>query len=145
MEKEMATHSSILAWRIPWTEEGYNPQDCNESDMIDVAQHREQKMTLNICNMININIFILFMMKRVQRAGDGDITGGGKTVPLLQKTPINYTQKRSRSPQGRLSHPENGNQLSEFASSSHSYRAYTSFSRCWQVKLLFQFLSRFLT
>ena len=33
----MATHSSILAWRIPWTEEGYNPQDCNESDMIDVA------------------------------------------------------------------------------------------------------------
>ena len=27
MEKEMATHSSILAWRIPWTEEpvGYSP------------------------------------------------------------------------------------------------------------------------
>ena len=21
MEKEMATHSSILAWKIPWTEE----------------------------------------------------------------------------------------------------------------------------
>ena len=28
LEKEMATHSSILAWRIPWTEEvaGYSPQ-----------------------------------------------------------------------------------------------------------------------
>ena len=27
LEKEMATHSSILAWRIPWTEEpgGYGP------------------------------------------------------------------------------------------------------------------------
>jgi len=27
LEKEMATHSSILAWRIPWTEElaGYSP------------------------------------------------------------------------------------------------------------------------
>ena len=26
MEKEMATHSSILGWRIPWTEEpGYSP------------------------------------------------------------------------------------------------------------------------
>ena len=26
LEKEMATHSSILAWRIPWTEdlEGYS-------------------------------------------------------------------------------------------------------------------------
>ena len=22
MEKEMATHSSILAWKIPWTEDG---------------------------------------------------------------------------------------------------------------------------
>ena len=27
LEKEMATHSSILAWRIPWTESlaGYSP------------------------------------------------------------------------------------------------------------------------
>ena len=27
LEKEMATHSSILAWGIPWTEElaGYSP------------------------------------------------------------------------------------------------------------------------
>jgi len=25
MEKEMATHSSILAWRIPWTEEPGGP------------------------------------------------------------------------------------------------------------------------
>ena len=28
LEKEMASHSSILAWRIPWTEElgGYSPR-----------------------------------------------------------------------------------------------------------------------
>ena len=26
LEKEMATHSSILAWRIPWTEEPARPQ-----------------------------------------------------------------------------------------------------------------------
>ena len=26
LEKEMATHSSILAWRIPWTEEPSGPQ-----------------------------------------------------------------------------------------------------------------------
>ena len=34
LEKEMATPSSILAWRIPWTEEppGYCPQDHEESD-----------------------------------------------------------------------------------------------------------------
>ena len=32
LEKEMATHSSILACRIPWTEEP-SPWDCKESDM----------------------------------------------------------------------------------------------------------------
>ena len=26
LEKEIATHSSILAWRIPWTEEPDGPQ-----------------------------------------------------------------------------------------------------------------------
>ena len=35
LEKDMATHSSILAWRLPWTEEpgGYNPLGRKESDM----------------------------------------------------------------------------------------------------------------
>ena len=34
LEKEMATHSSILAWRIPWTEElgGLQSTDCKELD-----------------------------------------------------------------------------------------------------------------
>ena len=35
LEKEMATHSSILAWTIPWKEElvGYSPWGRKESDM----------------------------------------------------------------------------------------------------------------
>ena len=35
LEKEMATHSSILAWRIPWTEEPGRTQSMGsqESDM----------------------------------------------------------------------------------------------------------------
>ena len=34
LEKEMATHSSILAWRIPWTEElgGLQSRGHKESD-----------------------------------------------------------------------------------------------------------------
>ena len=34
LEQEMATHYSILAWRIIWTEEpgGYSPLGCKESD-----------------------------------------------------------------------------------------------------------------
>ena len=37
LEKEMATHSSILAWRIPWTEEPGRPQsmDLKELDKTD--------------------------------------------------------------------------------------------------------------
>ena len=34
LEKEMVTHSSILSWKIPWTEEpGGSPWGCKESDM----------------------------------------------------------------------------------------------------------------
>ena len=35
----MATHSSILAWEIPWTEEpaGYSPWGFRESDMTECA------------------------------------------------------------------------------------------------------------
>ena len=34
LEKEMATHSSLLAWEIPWTEEpgGLVAMNCKESD-----------------------------------------------------------------------------------------------------------------
>ena len=37
----MATHSSILAWGIPWTEEpgGYRPQGHKESDMTEATWH----------------------------------------------------------------------------------------------------------
>ena len=39
LEKEMATHSSILAWEIPWTEEpgGATGRGVAESDMTEVT------------------------------------------------------------------------------------------------------------
>ena len=39
LDKEMATHSSVLAWRIPWTEDlvGYNPWGCKGSDMTEAT------------------------------------------------------------------------------------------------------------
>ena len=41
LEKEIATHSSILAWRIPWTEErgGLQPWGGKESDMTEQLTH----------------------------------------------------------------------------------------------------------
>ena len=39
LEKEMATHSNILAWKIPWTEEPGRLQSmgCKELDMTEAA------------------------------------------------------------------------------------------------------------
>ena len=41
LEEGMATHSSTLAWRIPWTESlvGYSPQGRKESDTTEVTKH----------------------------------------------------------------------------------------------------------
>ena len=46
LEKGMATHSSILAWRIPWTEEPGRLQSwgCKESDTTEQLIH-----THNFC------------------------------------------------------------------------------------------------
>ena len=47
----MATHSSILAWRIPWTEEAgglYGPQGHKGSDTTEVTSHT-RKLILNLC------------------------------------------------------------------------------------------------
>ena len=39
LEKEVATRCSVLAWRIPWTEEpgGYSPWGHKESDTTDLV------------------------------------------------------------------------------------------------------------
>ena len=41
LKEGMATHSSILSWRIPWTEEpgGYSPWGCKDSDMTEQLTH----------------------------------------------------------------------------------------------------------
>ena len=41
LEEGMATHASILAWRIPWTEEpgSYSPWGHKESDTTEATQH----------------------------------------------------------------------------------------------------------
>ena len=44
LEKGKATHSRILAWRIPWTEEpGYSPWGSKESDTTEGLTHKGAK------------------------------------------------------------------------------------------------------
>ena len=54
LEKEMATHSSILAWKIPWTEEhgGYSPWGHTESDK---TEHTTTNHPTNKPNLIQQN------------------------------------------------------------------------------------------
>ena len=49
LEKGMAAHSSILAWRILWTEEGYSPWGCEESE---AAEHSMPARSLQSCPIL---------------------------------------------------------------------------------------------
>ena len=54
LEKEMATHSSILAWRIPWRRSlvGYSPWDHKELDTIERLHSLTHSLRdrYNLCN-----------------------------------------------------------------------------------------------
>ena len=47
LDKQMATHSSILAWEIPWPEEPAGPQS---------QGHKESDMTEKVTLMISFNL-----------------------------------------------------------------------------------------
>ena len=49
LEEGMATHFSILAWRIPWTEKpaGYSPWGCKESDTTERMNNNNKTLGLN--------------------------------------------------------------------------------------------------
>ena len=46
-EKEMATHSSMLAWRIPWTEEPGGPtvRGVKESDTTEQINNNDMELS----------------------------------------------------------------------------------------------------
>ena len=53
LEKGMATHCSVLGWRIPWTEEpGYSPWGRKESDTT-------EQLTLSISLKFNLSSYTL--------------------------------------------------------------------------------------
>ena len=65
LEKETATHSSILAWRIPWAEEpgGLQSLGLKESDTTERLRfhfQRDMKESFFSAKMHSINIFLSF-------------------------------------------------------------------------------------
>ena len=60
LEKGMATRSSILAWRIPCTEEfgGYSPCSCKESDM-------SERLTFTHLTCLVYNIVLVSSVQQI--------------------------------------------------------------------------------
>ena len=52
LENEMATHSSILAWKTPWTEElvGCSSQGRKGSDTTEMTYHAHMRSFLQFCH-----------------------------------------------------------------------------------------------
>ena len=60
LEKGMATHSRILAWRIPWTEEPgtYGQQSHKESDTTEATQLKHSIEGKLQCSGVSVHIAI---------------------------------------------------------------------------------------
>ena len=61
LEKEMATHSSILAWEIPWTEEsgGQQSMGSQKSQTHNLATKQKQpQITKPLCYTFKINMVL---------------------------------------------------------------------------------------
>ena len=58
VEEGMATHSSILAWEIPWTESlgGYSPWGCTESDTTEAVRLRCQQTPKQPARRLNFQV-----------------------------------------------------------------------------------------
>ena len=64
LEEEMATHSSILAWKIPWTVVGYSPWGHKESDS---TEHTRKHMHTALSPV---------QLTSQQNRGKGRVVGG---------------------------------------------------------------------
>ena len=60
LEKEMATHSSILAWKIPWTEEPGGLQSMGSQT---VRQDRVTEHSVNFYSSLGVHLKCQFLKK----------------------------------------------------------------------------------
>ena len=72
LEEDMATHSSILAWRIPWTEEpgGLQSMGLQQQDMTEVTWNSTaNNATMNIKGDISFQISVFLFFGYNSRSG----------------------------------------------------------------------------
>ena len=85
MEKEMATHSSSLAWRTPWPEEpgGYSPWGCRDSNMAEQLTHTHTRAHSHACSHrgVGSSSFQSVPPAPTPHLTGSVLTGGGSLVP----------------------------------------------------------------
>ena len=86
LENKMATHSSILAWRIPWTEEpGHGatvPQRCKVSDTT-------KWLTLEFAFLTNFQVKIMLVVQQLHLEKHGSVVYQGP-LSWLQTSQLAY-------------------------------------------------------
>ena len=101
LEKEMATHSSIPAWRIPWTEEPGGLQSMRSRDYMTIVSipglvARMSRWVLHIIwrrqpSLIHIHISFKPILKFLLCVQRGDGSWDWKTNMILSSKSINIT------------------------------------------------------
>jgi len=89
LEKENATHSSILAWEIPWTEEpaGLQSMDHKESDTVEQIifslSHTHEGMCLHKHLHMNIHRNLIRIESEINPSVQEQVNG--QTIMLCDK------------------------------------------------------------
>ena len=68
LEQEMATYSSILAWRIPWTEEPGRLQSTGLQEL-DMTKHRQHSTAFCVLGLATNTLSKMKLMGRCSRQG----------------------------------------------------------------------------
>ena len=66
LEKEMATHSSILAWEIPWTEKPGGLKSKRVRHNLVTKQHRTFSNQFHLLLLCCTNCTIFYMCQRIE-------------------------------------------------------------------------------
>ena len=81
LEKEMETHSSILAWKIPWTE-GYSPQSHKE---LDTTEHTHMHVHMGSPASASVSP-TCWVMSHVYQASEGLLSPTRKSTSWCKGT-----------------------------------------------------------
>ena len=102
LKKEMATHSSILAWRILWTEESgsYSPWGCKALDTAERPSHTQDRSN-PLASQTSMSRLLSSVHTAPYTWEEGlGICGGNTRVPL--KTPVSIKIEPIKCPKESL-------------------------------------------